>query len=75
MRTDHSKMYFHSGKSFEANGGILGLSETLSITEGYDRAIVLDDEQFADAAFNEEERQEIANYMVDLWKQWGMAPN
>lgn len=55
-----------TGKEFYANRHILGLGyfqKSLVIFEGYDGGV--------DAKnFSQEEKKEIAEYMIDLWKQF-----
>lgn len=57
-----------SGQTFPANNGIIGISgagyaikEGL-IHEGYDGGIFIE--------FTKEEKMEISQYMINLWKNW-----
>ena len=65
-----------SGKEFYANGGILGLSPTsLDLCEGYDGIVEMvgpNEKPYPDAevVFTDAERQEIADYMISLWRAW-----
>ena len=54
-----------SGKRLFANRGILGISPAGEISEGYDGGVY--DE------FTPEERAELAEYMIGLWRQWAGA--
>ena len=56
-----------TGKEFYANCNIIGINITelgeLYISEGYDGGI-------DDGEFTKEERREVADYMIDLWKRF-----
>lgn len=52
-----------SGKKLAANRGIIGINQSLQVTEGYD----------GDCGFNElmpVERYELAEYMIGLWTKY-----
>ncbi len=56
-------LVFSTGKRIRAYLGIVGIDETLSISEGYDDGIDVD-------ALTLREKKELANYMIALWKKW-----
>lgn len=78
MTRDGDRLMLASGRQFYANSGILGLSDKLAITEGYDGGVREDRHRDADVdedvdmPFTVEERAEIAAYMVALWQQWAV---
>lgn len=52
-----------TGKQFYANKGIIGIENSLIISHGYDGGINEDD-------FTQQEKAEIADYMIDLWTKF-----
>lgn len=70
MKYDEEECEFvlNSGKRIYANMGILGLSAlkeySLTLFEGYDGNNGLCED------YTPEERKEIAEYMISLWKEW-----
>lgn len=74
MIVDDDKVIFSSGKEISVNGGVIGINEHLDIHGGYDNGIPLqefDDDQNEILLFTKEERQELASYMIELWKEFG----
>jgi hypothetical protein len=65
-----------TGRKFDANCGILGMSDGLSVTEGYDGSVQESNtvKQYEEAPepFTLSERAEIAAYMIDLWRRWAV---
>ena len=59
------KYLFSTGRIASANCGIIGLSPNLEISDGYDGGF--------DGTRNltKEERVELANYMIEKWKEFG----
>lgn len=60
-----------SGRKIYANRYILGISEdegTVVISEGYDGGIHDQD------TFTVDEKKELAEYAIGLWKRWGNLP-
>ena len=55
-----------SGKSFHANHGLVGINSKLEVSEGYDG--MLDD---YDNYLSPQERRELSEYMIDLWRKFG----
>lgn len=75
MTVDSSRVYLSTGKRICANNGILAVSSnigwrentnTVVFTEGYDCHVLTEDE----SGLTKEERQEIADYYINLWKLW-----
>lgn len=73
-----------TGREFDANRSILGIDPTelpLRLTEGYDSSVredepdYVNDKSYRDDAFTPAERQEIAEYMIALWRQWASQPH
>lgn len=54
---------FKSGKTFYANCSIVGIDPSGEVSEGYDGSIDLE-------TFTQEERIELAEYMIDLWTKF-----
>lgn len=52
-----------SGRAFYAHKGILGLSPSGEMFEGYDGSVF-------DDPFTADERREVAALMIELWKTW-----
>jgi hypothetical protein len=65
MRVEGDEVIFSSGKRLYANAGIIGLSERLDVTEGYDGGFC-----YYDDKLTEDERHELADYMIDLWNKY-----
>lgn len=72
-----------TGKEFYANRNILGLGPVgeyesrLSLTFGYDGGVSEDQEpnEYAEnKPFTPEERNEVAEYMIALWREWAALP-
>lgn len=65
---EQSEFILNSGKVLSANCGILGLSanaeDSETLFEGYDGSNGRRED------FTAEERKEIAEYMISLWKEW-----
>ncbi len=59
-----------SGRRFYANGGIIGLgpNEGANCCEGYDGGLHTED-------WTQDEREELANYMMNLWLEWKKKPH
>ena len=51
-----------NGSRFPANCHIIGISPSMVLYEGYDRELSCD--------FTNEEKNEIADYMISLWKKY-----
>ena len=62
MKSTSEGFILSNGKEFYANCSILGINDALDISYGYDGGVC--DE------FTKEERQEIAKYMIGLWKKF-----
>jgi len=54
----------NTGKIFPANHGLIGINHELVAHGGYDQVI------HEDSEFTPEERKEISEYMIELWKEW-----
>jgi hypothetical protein len=64
MRIEGSFMVFEcSGKEFFASDGIIGIEQNLIVSEGYDGKVPYN-------KFTQEEREELSNYMIDLWTRF-----
>jgi hypothetical protein len=71
MRREKSGYTLSTGRSFYANGEIIGIDPDLQTYTGYDGTLntstlwdPLDD-------WSPEEKKELALYMIDLWKKFG----
>ena len=63
MRYNKDKYVLSTGKTFYSNNGIIGIDNHLDVHEGYDGGIDTDE-------FTQEEKNEIADYMIDLWNKF-----
>jgi hypothetical protein len=66
-----------SGRTFRANGGILGINSEELLTEGYDSELENGYDttfEFDQPPLTAEERREIADYMIERWKEWAEKP-
>ena len=72
MTRNRDTFTLSTGRTFYANRGILGISDDLGITEGYDGGVQEDStaKQYEEAPepFTSEERGEISAYMIHLWQ-------
>ena len=69
-----------SGKTFYANGGIIGIDEDLNVTEGYDGGIEFQPlSQWEDGdpenlkPWTSAEKIELADMMIDRWTRFKAA--
>jgi hypothetical protein len=68
-----------TGRRLRANGGVLGMSEALRLTSGYDDTLYLepDDGHCWQAeelgVLTDDERREIADHMIGLWQKWALG--
>lgn len=71
MKIEGDTVILSTGREMYAHGGIIGLGPDCSYPDqlvasyGYDGGLEED--------FTPEERQEIAEYMINLWKKWAMT--
>ena len=56
-----------SSRTFSANCGIIGISPSGSLTEGYDGHIYLSP---STGPITKEERLELADYMISVWEKF-----
>ena len=54
-----------SGRVVSANGGYIGINEALVVSHGYDDEMPCDEAQWT-----AEERQELAEHMISLWRRF-----
>lgn len=65
MKVTKSSFYFESGKKLYANRGIVGLDvDTLETFGGYDGEFGICDD------LSQEEREDLANYMISKWNEY-----
>ena len=69
-------MKLSTGKTIDANQGIIGIDEDLDVYEGYDGHIPLvdydwDPEGPHELTLTAEERRELSALMVDRWTRFG----
>ena len=69
MKRDKDGYTLSTGRHFYANNGILGMDESLFVSQGYDGGVG-QDEWNARGPFTLVEREEIAKFMVELWTSW-----
>lgn len=63
-----SHIEWSTGRREYANGGIIGLSSTGEVTEGYDGILI-----YNPSNLSIEERAELADYMIAKWQQFKEA--
>ena len=73
MRIQGDAIIFESGRRVESacNVGIIGLSPKLDgIASGYDSGLcsLRPDDEFDDPGYTQQEKAEICDYMITLWK-------
>jgi len=66
MNITRDGVTFSSGKYLSANCGIIGLSPTLEVSDGYDGEFTPYDEPLT-----REERKELSEFMVAQWTKYG----
>jgi len=75
MKIEGGTVTLSSGRTFEANRGLLSLSEDGVVHDGYDGSFdflpddIRDDDDMQ--PWTPAERREIAEYMVARWAAWG----
>jgi hypothetical protein len=70
MKIEGDDLVMSSGRRFYANCGIIGLSDRLTVTEGYDGAVPAWEDGWGGAVMTTEERREMADYMIALWTKF-----
>lgn len=65
---EHNKICFSTGKDIHANNGIIGITKDLSVWEGYDGVIY--DEDDYETELSRQEKVELADLMISLWKEF-----
>jgi hypothetical protein len=74
MRRDKDHFELSSGKRFYAHAGLLSVrAADASLFYGYDGYVeyVPEGEKPGEGDLTPEERAEIAEYMMELWREWG----
>lgn len=66
MKTTNTGYLLSTGRTIDANKHILGLNLENKLTHGYDGMI-----EGYEPDFTDEEKQEIAEYMLECWADWG----
>lgn len=64
MEIKGKEIIFSSGRTFYAYAGVIGLSPSLEVMEGYDDCFGLG------ADLTKEETQELADYMICQWQKF-----
>lgn len=69
--TDNVYTLACSGRTFYANNGILGLSAFEDgLTQGYDGGVQIEPYDDEHEYFTLKERKEIAEHMIEAWRDW-----
>ena len=63
MKVEGYELVFSTGRRESANEGIVGIDSEGNISGGYDEGIYEGD-------FTQEERVELADYMIRLWQEF-----
>jgi hypothetical protein len=72
--TENIIITLSSGRELRPNRGIFGISETTqpgSLFNGYDSTEYVDQDNPWHRPWTEEERRELAEYMISLWEKFG----
>lgn len=64
MKVENDELIFSTGKRAYANNGIIGLSPTGEVSEGYDGSF---------PSLTNEEKLELANYMLARWEEFKLS--
>jgi len=71
MKVEGDNFIFSSGRTRDANCGIIGLSPGLEVSEGYDGGFYsgIDGESWRDEAerLTDQDLVELADYMIEQW--------
>lgn len=62
-----------SGRELSANRCIVGINHELDTFGGYDENLIMDDFITDDPPLTRAEREELADYMIALWRSWKEA--
>lgn len=61
---------FNNGVTVYCNLGIIGINPELELYEGYDGNFCLYNEEFDRREMQQDEREELADYMIALWTKF-----
>jgi hypothetical protein len=76
MKIEGDTITLSTGREVYANRGIIGLSDDLRPSYGYDGGIEAWGRTYMDEPpWSKAERQELADYMIALWTQFREADN
>lgn len=74
---ENNRYRLSTGREFYANCGVIGMSESHaedtesdSLPQGYDGGIALDDMNELETEWTVAEKQELADFMIELWVTW-----
>ena len=67
MRIEGDNVLFDSGRYIRANNGIIGIAPNLEVFEGYDGELGI-------SHLTDEEKVELANYMISQWSLFRDGP-
>jgi hypothetical protein len=73
MRIEGDTIIFSSGREFYANRGVIGLSDDLYVSQGYDGGLDAWPSEGTTHFMTPEERRELADYMIALWTKFREA--
>lgn len=73
MKIERDQVVMSTGRTFYANRGIIGLGPDLDVSYGYDGSFPAWPRSWVGECMTEEERQELAAYMIEAWKAFAMA--
>ena len=72
-------MTFSTGRTITPYNGTIGINKDMEVSEGYDNMLtekshpimrIEDDPEERTYVYTAEERKELAEYMIDLWKKF-----
>lgn len=71
MKVDEDNIILSTGKEFYANNGLIGIGRDekgrIEISGGYDQMVDYGDRP---SIFSHQEKLEIFEYMIILWREW-----
>lgn len=71
---DYNRYILDGGRGFYAHARVLGLRDGEELFNGYD-GVVMEGEaeprqEWEEPRFTPAERQEVADYMIEVWRRW-----
>jgi len=75
MKIEKDKVTWSTGRvESGVNRGVVGMNSGLEVFSGFDSGFDFLFPVEEDDALTEDERDELANYMIELWEQFKLVP-